>query len=244
MSVVTPVLPRIVAGRIAHCERCGVRARSVCASMPEGDLERLAAIAVIRQCGSGETIMMEGEPAAAFHNITSGFVRLHKSLADGREQVTGFARAGDFLGLAADETYGVTATAIGPVQLCRFPRDRFRKLMHALPALEDRLLAVASHELVIAQERMLLLGRKTARERVASFLLDLAPPCGEAGMITLPMTRTDIADFLGLTIETVSRTLNAFRRERRIDMQMPTQISLLDRNGLTRIAQGDALEMG
>lgn len=184
--------------------------------------------------------MMEGEPASTYNNITSGFVRLHKSLPDGREQVTGFARAGDFLGLASEDNYGVTATAIGAVTLCRFPRDRFRKLMHALPALEDRLLAVASHELVIAQERMLLLGRKTARERVASFLLDLAPPCGEIGTIMLPMTRTDIADFLGLTIETVSRTLSAFRREGRIDMKVPNQVLLLDRTGLSHIAEADA----
>ncbi len=184
--------------------------------------------------------MMEGEPAGAYHNITSGFVRLHKSLPDGREQVTGFARPGDFLGLAAEDNYGVTATAIGAVQLCRFPRDRFRKLMHALPSLEDRLLEVASHELVIAQERMLLLGRKTARERVASFLLDLAPPCGETGMILLPMTRSDIADYLGLTIETVSRTLSAFRREQRIDIKVANQVQLLDRNGLRRIAQARA----
>lgn len=239
MSVVTPVIPRIIAGRIAHCERCGVRARAVCASLPDGDLERLASISVIRQCGAGEVIMMEGEPAAAYHNITSGFVRLHKSLPDGREQVTGFARPGDFLGLASNDNYGVTATAIGAVTLCRFPRDRFRKLMHALPALEDKLLQVASHELVIAQERMLLLGRKTARERVASFLLDLAPPCGETGLIMLPMTRTDIADYLGLTIETVSRTLSAFRRERRIDMKVPNQVTLLDRSGLMHIAQAD-----
>ena len=239
MSIVTPVIPRIVAGRIANCERCGVRARSVCASLPDGDIERLASISTIRQCGAGEVIMMEGEPANFYHNITAGFVRLHKALADGREQVTGFARPGDFLGLAAEDNYGVTATAIGPVTLCRFPRDRFRKLMHAVPALEDRLLAVASHELVIAQERMLLLGRKSARERVASFLLDLAPPCGENLVIQLPMTRTDIADYLGLTIETVSRTLSALRREKRIDIKVASQVTLLDRAALQRIAEGD-----
>ncbi len=239
MSVVTPVGPRIIAGRIAHCERCGVRARSVCASLPDGDLVRLASISTVRQCGPGEVIMMEGEPAGAFHNITEGFVRLHKALPDGREQVTGFARAGDFLGLAAEDNYGVTATAIGKVTTCRFPRDQFRRLMHAVPALEDRLLAVASHELVIAQERMLLLGRKTARERVASFLLDLAPPCGEKAMIQLPMTRTDIADYLGLTIETVSRTLSALRREKRIEIKMASQVILLDHEGLKRIAEGD-----
>ncbi len=159
----------------------------------------------------GKNFVTEGEPASAFFNISSGTVRLYKLMPDGRRQITGFVGIGHFLGLAVSDTYAFSAEAIEPVRYCRFSRTKLRALLDDFPALEKRLLQVASDELVAAQEQMLLLGRKTARERLASFLLAqsrLGVACQTPRVqFALPMTRGDIADYLGLTIETVSRTL-------------------------------------
>ena len=134
-------------------------------------------------------------------------------MADGRRQVVGFLVPGDFLGLAFGRTYVYTAEAITAVAACRFQRSRFMELLEELPALEREILGRTSNELAAAQQQMLLLGRKTARERLASFLADLAERSdADGGPLELPMGRADIADHLGLTIETVSRTFTGLRR--------------------------------
>ena len=132
------------------------------------------------------------------------------------------------------------------MHICRFSRPKLRALLDDFPAMEKRLLEVASNELVAAQEQMLLLGRKTARERLASFLVNRAAslPNGTGGALrngvrmTLPMTRSDIADYLGLTIETVSRTLTRFKSERLIDIPNASEIVLRDRGALQGLATG------
>jgi CRP/FNR family transcriptional regulator len=168
-------------------------------------------------------------------------VKLFKLLPDGRQQITGFAGAGHFLGLAVSQNYAFSAEAIEDVQLCRFSRPKMRRLLDDLPALEHRLLECACNELVAAQEQMLLLGRKTAAERVASFLVarsrDLHP-CGHASQVHLPMTRGEIADYVGLTIETVSRTFSRFRTEKRIATPSADEVILLDRDWLEDLASG------
>ncbi|HLY55307.1 MAG TPA: helix-turn-helix domain-containing protein [Stellaceae bacterium] len=224
------------------CARCDARGRSVCNAIDDPDLHRLAAMAVVTFADPGSTFIGEGEPADHFFNITRGTVKLFKLLPDGRRQITGFCRAGDFLGLAVSRTYAFSAEAVDRVRFCRFSRRRLEGLLDDFPAFERRLLDFASNELVAAQEQMLLLGRKTARERVASFLLSQEDPhtAGEAGMACLPMTRTDIADYLGLTIETVSRTLSQLKRDRVIRAASLSEIEFADRARLEAIAAGDA----
>ena len=170
-------------------------------------------------------------------------------LPDGRRQVTGFAGVGYFLGLAVSSSYAFSAESLEPVRICRFSRSKLRGLLDDFPALEKKLLEVASHELVVAQEQMLLLGRKTARERLASFLVaraNLLPHCAGAGAavpgmkerIHLPMTRSDIADYLGLTIETISRTLSRFKAEKMIEIPNNSEIVVLKHAALDGIATG------
>jgi CRP/FNR family transcriptional regulator len=124
---------------------------------------------------AGTTLIEEGEQAVAFFNITRGTARLFKLLADGRRQITGFAHVGHFLGLAVSDTFAFSAEAIEPVRLCRFSRPRLRVLLDDFSAMEKRLLEVAANELVAAQEQMLLIGRKTACERVGLFPGDAEP---------------------------------------------------------------------
>ena len=170
-------------------------------------------------------------------------MKLFKLLPDGRQQVTGFAGIGHFLGLAVSDTYAFSAEAIEPVQLCRFSRPKLREVLHDFPALEERLLQTACNELVAAQEQMLLLGRKTARERVATFLVaqcQAGLPCGRSELVPLPMNRSEIADYLGLTIETVSRTFSLFKAERRIATPSNSEVVILDRAWLNHVATGHA----
>ena len=224
------------------CARCDARPSSVCNAIPDADLVRLAAATTVMDISAGTTFIEEGEPAVAFFNITRGTARLFKLLPDGRRQITGFAHVGHFLGLAVSTTFAFSAEAIEPVRLCRFSRPRLRALLDDFPAMEKRLLEVAGNELVAAQEQMLLLGRKTARERLASFLVTQARQAGlrapTGGRFPVPMTRGDIADYLGLTIETVSRTLTRFRTEGLIDIPSPSELIIRDPDALESLADG------
>jgi CRP/FNR family transcriptional regulator, anaerobic regulatory protein len=224
------------------CSTCEARSLSVCNAIPDSDLGQLAAIAVVTEVSAGQCFIDEGEPASSFFNVTGGTAKLFKLLPDGRRQITGFVGPGHFLGLAVSDTYAFSAEAIERVRFCRFQRSRLRALLDDFPLMEKRLLEVASHELVAAQEQMLLLGRKTARERLASFLLMLSrqgTPCGQPRWrFRLPMTRNDIADYLGLTIETVSRTLTRLRAEGLIDIMSQSELVVRDPAGLEGLAEG------
>jgi len=195
---------------------------------------------------AGKCFIEDGSAAVYFYNINRGSVRLFKSLPDGRRQITGFASAGDFLGLAVGGNYAFNAEAMGDVELCRFNRLALREVFGEFPALERRLLDVATHELVIAQEQMLLLGRKTALERVASFLLAWAERqqmCPAGGLpkamqvMALPMSRMDLADYLGVTIETVSRSFSRLKRDGMIDFSNAQDVTLVLPHQLSDLAQ-------
>jgi len=226
------------------CTACEARPFSVCNAIDSRDIDRLATLAVSLNVDAGRTFIEEGDPAEHFFNVTAGTAKLFKLLPDGRRQITGFASTGTFLGLAVSSSYAFSAEAVDATRICRFSRTRLRRLLDDFPAMEKRLLEVASNELVAAQEQMLLLGRKTARERVASFLLARdSVATGEgaafaARRVSLPMARTDIADYLGLTVETVSRTMTRLRRDRLIEMPSPTEILLRNHAALAQLAAG------
>lgn len=214
----TTLTPAALSG-LTRCLHCGVRADSVCGVLSNEELASLAAIAEVQSVPRGQAFIEEQSPASAFFNISGGTAKLTRTLPDGRQQITGFVRSGDFLGLAATESFAFGAEAIEPLGICRFPRRRLEALLSRMPHLEHRLLQVACRDLARAQSAMLLLGRKTATERVASFLRDWAADHRPGAAIALPMTRGEIADYLGLTIETVSRILSRLRREGVIDTQ-------------------------
>jgi len=214
----------------------------VCNAIENRDLGRLAELATVVDIAPGRVFIEEGGAADSFFNVTAGTARLFKLLPDGRRQITGFAGSGHFLGLAMSTVYAFGAEAIDQVRVCRFARPKLLRLLDDFPAMEKRLLDVASGELIAAQEQMLLLGRKTARERLASFLVAR----GRTGvarehtriLLILPMTRGDIADYLGLTIETVSRTFTRFRIEGLIALPSSSEVLLLDAPALQQLGDG------
>lgn len=226
------------------CTGCGARAFSVCGALEPADLARLDALAHKAAFAPGEALMREGEAADAMFNITSGSVRVYKLLPDGRRQITGFLFAGDFLGLVSGARHGFSAEAIEPTTACRFRKTEYQALVRDCPALERALFERATHELAAAQNQLLLLGRKTAQERIASFLLDLPAhdPMREtpAGHVRLPMTRTEIADYLGLTIETVSRALTKLKTTGVIRLLSLNELRIEQPERLRAMAEGDA----
>jgi len=212
-----------------------------------GNGSRLPAITSIQRRLPGELLFSEGDEASSVYEIVSGMVRLVKLLPDGRRQITGFLPAGHLLGLAPEGIHVYTAEAITKVTVCRYGRAAFERLIDEMPGFAMRLFAQTSHELRANQDQMVLLGRKTATEKVASFLLLFAGQQSGAnadghyaGEIDMPITRCDIADYLGLTIETVSRTFTKLRQDGVIELPAPTRIKLRDRGRIEELAVGNA----
>lgn len=205
-------------------------------------LARFRCEGTTRRLKPRQPLFHEGDSADIVHNLTRGSMKLYKLLPDGRRQVTGFLFAGDFLGIAAGDEHGFTAEALEDCELCRFPRMRFDLFLREHPEMEHELLRMAAHELAAAQAQMLLLGRKTAAERVASFLFSLYRRCRgadpAADSFRLTMYRSDIADYLGLTKETVSRSLTAFKARRLIRFLPGDEVRIVDAPALARIATG------
>lgn len=209
MIALDSVMPCPTRASADVCANCSARRLSVCSVLRDDGLARLNAASDHVVFESGDVLIREGDPATQLYNITAGDVRVHKLLADGRRQIVGFLSAGDFLGLASGDRYAFSAEALTAGSACRFRKSDYRKLLGELPELEHALLDRAAHELKAAHDQMLLLGRKTAMERLASFLVSLSEKelraGGDGRLLSLPMTRAEIADYLGLTTETVSR---------------------------------------
>ncbi|UUX51996.1 helix-turn-helix domain-containing protein [Nisaea acidiphila] len=230
-----------VAAMHSPCDDCDIRDLAICGTLRVDEVQRLSRIMTSVELAAGDTIVDEGEPSDFVYTLTSGAVRLYKLLADGRRSVTGFLFPGDFLGVSMQDIYGSSAEAITPVTLCRFQRTELEALMMDIPTLERRLFARATEEIQLMQEQIVLLGRKTAAERVASFLRSLAQRQEKrhlpANPVTVPMTRTDIADYLGLTTETVSRTITQFKTKELISIENGSRIRILDEDQLDDLAE-------
>lgn len=223
-----------------RCDTCDVRHKAMCAAVDFEHTAQLQAIVSHHNYAPGQVIFEEGDPAEFVFNISDGEVRLYKLLPDGRRQVTGFLAAGDFLGLVTDNAYAYGAEAIGNVELCCMGLSGLERLLSDIPPVREKLLDMSRDELAAAQEQMLLLGRKTAREKILSFLLyrhsHLRRTDSDAS-VDLPMSRTDIADYLGLTIETVSRTFTVLREEGLIELPNPHHVIFPDMDAVRDAAE-------
>lgn len=224
------------------CAACSVRGFALCSALEDWELDRLNAIRMPSETPHGTTLFDEGAAADYVYNLTAGCMKLYKLLPDGRRQITGFVFPGDFLGLAHDTEYVYAAEAVSDASLCKFKRSQLSGLFEEFPRLESRLLNMSRDELVEAHNQMLLLGRKTARERIASFLLMLSRRAEEFGIaanpVAVPMSRNDIGDYLGLTTETVSRTLTRLKNSGVIVINSDRKIDIVDRDSLEEMADG------
>ncbi len=227
---------------VAPCGPCPIRHLAICSALSYDELQYLATVVSTLSLDSDQSLFDETQPAQHAYIITLGTMRLCKLLPDGRRQVTGFLFDSDFLGLANGENYAYSAEAVTDVQLCRFRRKDLSDLLSHFPHMEKRLFGLASNELAAAQEQMLLLGRKFARERIASFLLMLQERAARRGpkrdLVAVPMSRADVGDFLGLSTETVSRTFTELKQSDVIALDKPTKVRILDQQIIQDIADG------
>lgn len=207
--------------------------------------QRLFCISSVRTVTPKEVVFCQDEPGDYVYEVIEGVVKLYMLTADGRIQITGFAYPGQILALDADTTYCTTAEAVTHAKLCQYPRAKFERVIDECPELARQLFAIVAQDLTAARSQMLLLGRKSATERVASFLLDLSERQDARGedpsVIDLPMSRGDIGDYLGLTIETVSRTITRLRQIGVVDLRQHRMIRLRDIDRLSDLAEGDEL---
>jgi CRP/FNR family transcriptional regulator len=219
-----------VGPREQPCSACTVRPFGACASLDPTDMDEFERISRHVRYAACETVFAQEDVTTSFYNVLDGVLRLYKLLPDGRRQIVGFALPGDFLGMAT-ERHGFSADAIGPATVCQFAKAPFARFAEHRPKLLRRINELAVRELNSARDHMVLLGRRSAEEKVATFLVGwrdrLQQFRGPSKAVRLPMSRQDIADYLGLTIETVSRTFTKLEREGVIDI-VPGGICLLD----------------
>jgi CRP/FNR family transcriptional regulator len=206
------------------CYSCGVRRGGVCGVLDPAELTRLAAQSRRTRHAAGEALVVESDEVVGYANLTRGTVKLTRVLRDGRQQLVGLQFAPALMGRLYSTESLLSAEAATDVELCRFPKEVLEALVASSGELKQHLLGQSLEDLDEAREWMVTLGRKSAVERVACLLVLVAirSGMGDAGgavAIELPIGRADMADFLGLTVETVSRQMSRLRREGLIDVQ-------------------------
>lgn len=238
--------PAVAKGRrefVNPCSACPVRGLAVCGVIEPEELHDLAAIVHPIDYAKQQTVFLEGDGAGSFYIVTHGVAMIYKLMVDGRRQVTGFLYPGDHFGTAFDGKYAYSVEAVTSLCLCRFDRGPFEGLLEKYPKLERRLLGEASNELAANQEQMLILGRKTAIEKVASFLLGLsrrfATSTSVDDRLWVPMRRSDIGDYLGLTTETTSRMLTQLKEQGLIALGANHEVHILNGAELEQLSQGE-----
>lgn len=201
---------------IEQCSACPIRHRAICASCEGEDLDRLSDMKSYRSWKAGETIVLEGGPLSFVASIVTGCATLTQSLEDGRMQMVGLLLPSDFLGRPGRAIAPFEVIAVTDTTLCMFERLAFEQMMAETSHVANRLLEMSLDELDAARDWMLVLGRKTAREKVATLLAIILRRASTAAFplrAELPLTREAMAMYLGLTIETVSRQMTALRRD-------------------------------
>lgn len=218
------------------CSDCPIRYRAVCAQCESDELALLEQIKFYRSYDAGQPIIWEGDRMDFVASVVTGVASLTHTLEDGRTQMVGLLLPSDFLGRPGRDRAAYNATAATKVVLCCFRRRPFDDLMRKTPHIAHRLLEMTLDELDAAREWMLLLGRKTAREKIASFIAIVArreaalhkrQPGGRMEL-ELPLTREAMGDYLGLTIETVSRQVSALKRDGVIELKGKRGVILTD----------------
>jgi len=223
------------------CQSCDVRHKGMCGALNASELVDFAKFTHVVKVSSGDVLLQEQGPIRSYANVMRGVLKLTKTMADGRQQIVGLQFAPDFVGRLHQHESPVRVEACSDVEVCSITRNALRKMLEENPALEAKLLHQALREIDQGREWMLALGRKTAHEKVASFLMmmvrQIDPLAG--GAVTafdLPLTRAEIGDFLGLTIGTVSRELTRLRRAGVIQISSHRHIDILDLEALRQRA--------
>lgn len=200
-----------------QCGSCPIRHRAICARCDDEELAILEGIKTYKTFEAGQPISWRGDELSQFSSVVSGIATLTRTMEDGRTQMVGLLLPSDFIGRPGRDEVEFDVTAVTDVTLCRFERRPFERLVVDMPHISQRMMEMALDELQAAREWMVLLGRKTAHEKIATFLVMIVrrstAPGQSLQQFVLPLTREEIANFLGLTLETVSRQLSALKKD-------------------------------
>lgn len=210
-----------------ECGDCPIRHRAVCARCDSDELEKLEQIKYYRSYQAGQTVIWSGDRMDFVASVVTGIATLTQTMEDGRRQMVGLLLPSDFVGRPGRSAAAYDVTATTDLVMCCFRKKPFEELMQSTPHVAQRLLEMTLDELDAAREWMLLLGRKTAREKIASLLAIIARRDAHLKLRTakgslvfdLPLTREEMADYLGLTLETVSRQVSALKRDGVIELE-------------------------
>jgi CRP/FNR family transcriptional regulator, anaerobic regulatory protein len=236
------------AGGQRDCGDCPIRHRAVCARCDADELAQLEAIKYYRTVQAGQTVVWAGDRMDFVASVVSGIATLTQTMEDGRRQMVGLLQPSDFVGRPGRSTAAFDVTAATDLLMCCFRKKPFEDMMVRTPHVAQRLLEMTLDELDAAREWMLLLGRKTAREKIASLLAILArrttilqqKQASGAIAFELPLTREAMADYLGLTLETVSRQMSALKKEGIILVEGSRRVFVPDLDRLVQVAGDDA----
>jgi CRP/FNR family transcriptional regulator, anaerobic regulatory protein len=219
-----------------QCGDCPIRHRAVCARCDTEELGRLEEMKYYRSFQAGQAIIWSGDPMEFVGSVVTGIATLTQTMEDGRRQMVGLLLPSDFVGRPGRATAAFDVTATTDLVMCCFRKKPFEDLMSSTPHVAQRLLEMTLDELDAARDWMLLLGRKTAREKIASLISNIARRNAAlqlrrvSGALTvdLPLTREEMADYLGLTLETVSRQMSALKRDGVISLEGNRHVTIPD----------------
>jgi CRP/FNR family transcriptional regulator len=221
------------------CARCAVRELAVCSSLPPPEADALERhVFSIERQANGE-LARAGQPCRHAYSVTSGMLRVVRTLPDARRQVVAFVTPGHFFGLSGHKVHRYSIEAVAASRVCAYGLDGIDELRQRFPSFEHALLERACRDLDDAHDSMLLLARLSPLERLATFLVRLRQQMrirGDDPFVALPMGRGDIADHLGLTVETVSRSFTRLREQGVIALPDPHRVEILDRAALEELA--------
>ena len=230
-----------------ECGDCPIRHRAVCARCESDELARLEQIKYYRSYQSGQTIIWSGDRMDFVASVVTGIATLTQTMEDGRRQMVGLLLPSDFVGRPGRNSAAYDVTATTDVVMCCFRKRPFEEMMSQTPHIAHRLLEMTLDELDAAREWMLLLGRKTAREKIASLVAIIARRDASVSLrrskgemvVDLPLTREEMADYLGLTLETVSRQISALKRDGVISLEGKRHVTIPDFDRLLEEAGDD-----
>jgi CRP/FNR family transcriptional regulator, anaerobic regulatory protein len=220
------------------CLHCPARLSDLCAGVPDKDLKILSAISTHQHLAPGETLVLDGDAAGLVYNVVSGTLTMTRHSTDGRRQILAFLFRGNYVGFSSEQVYRFNVEAVTESEICRFERRRIEPLFSAYPEMDRRLRQAAAKTIEASLDLVFTLGRRNATERVAAFLIYLRDIQKAAQTIPIPMTRADIGDYLGLTIETVSRILTRLKTSKLIRLQSLHAFEILDEARLREAAGG------
>jgi len=224
-----------------RCSLCKIRSYSFCRCLNDDQLEIFSKVSFEKKFTDKENIFLQNDSSTHLYNITEGNVKIYQLLDDGRIQIIGFLYPGDFFGTYKNNKYNYSAEAIGNLRVCVFDQRILDKYMDQNPILAKELLNQTSYELTLAQDRMTVMGRLNAIEKISIFFINISNQRKRIGWqsnpISLSMARQDIADYLGLTIETVSREISKLKTSNIIKIISSKQLFINDIEKLKQISK-------